>query len=355
MPGEMAVAARSPSAETESLEALFQDTFRERTSSIEALRSDGSSRRLFRMRSDSRSVVGVCHDRADENAAFVGFTRHFRALGFPVPEISAEDLPRGVYIETDLGDDTLALLIRRARGEGRFPEAVLSPYREAVRWLVRFQTIGAAGLDLSLCYQGSEFDGEAMERDLAYFRACFLDLLSPVPYDAASLEKDFRSIVALLAAEERPCFLYRDFQSRNVMIQGGEVRFIDYQSGRMGAPHYDLASLLYDARADLGGPLRAELTDLYVSELGRRASFDHERFPALLSAFALLRVLQALGAYGNLGVRHGKSRFLKSVPYGIANARSILGDPSFPLPLHELRRVVDRLGESPLAERRPEP
>jgi aminoglycoside/choline kinase family phosphotransferase len=329
------------------LHALFEATFGERVRSCEPLRADGSSRLLFRLAGDHRSVVGVRHDNREENAAFLGFSRHFRALGLPVPEIFAEDPDRGLYLETDLGNESLAVRHQRARETGSGSESVLSLYEKVVRRLPRFQVFGAGGLDRSLCYQGCEFDAEAMHRDLAYFRDSFLDLL--VSGDAASdaLEEDFENLARFLDAEERAFFLYRDFQSRNVMLVGEEPFFIDYQSGRMGASEYDLASILYEARAELGGPVRARLLDVYLNEAGKLVRLDEARFRRFFPAFACIRILQALGAYGNLGVRKGKTRFLRGIPAALANLGSLMSSPDFPVDLPELRRLALSLAENP--------
>ncbi|MFH1681916.1 MAG: phosphotransferase [Candidatus Eisenbacteria bacterium] len=329
------------------IRTLFERAFRERVRKCVPLRPDGSSRLLFRMASDRRTVVGVCNSNKEENAAFVGFSRHFRALGFPVPEILAEDSARGIYLETDLGDETLALRLQRSRETGRGGESVDALYEKVVRWLPRFQALGIGGLDAALCYQGREFDAAAVRRDLDYFRECFLDLLSPNKCPTDALEKEFEELARFIDAEERPFFLYRDFQSRNVMVAGDRPFFIDYQSGRRGAAEYDLASLLYEARASLEESTRERLLETYLGEMERIVRLDRNRFRLFFPAFACVRVLQALGAYGNLGVRQGKTWFLGSIPPALANLGFLLASPRFPVDLPELRRAVLPLVENP--------
>jgi len=333
------------------LGALFQETFRCGVDSIEPIRADGSNRRIFRIRGGGRSVVGIAHDDHDENAAFLGFSRHFRSLGLPVPEIFAERSDRGLYLETDLGDETLAVRNEEVRKSGRFPDDVEPLYREAVRLLNRFQIEGHFRLDYSLCYQGVEFDAPAIRRDLSYFTDCFLEPLSPFPYDPARLETDFDKLVRRLDGEERTGFLYRDFQSRNMMVVDGRLFFIDYQSGRRGAPHYDLASFLYDAKADLDAGFRERLVDAYLDEREAMVPVDRDRFREAFPRFALIRILQALGAYGNLGIRRGKRRFLESVPYALANLAALLKEERLFRDLPELKSLLERLTESPGAIR----
>ncbi|MFH1276877.1 MAG: phosphotransferase [Candidatus Eisenbacteria bacterium] len=330
---------------------LFDKTFGEKALAIEPIRADGSTRLLFRLRGAHRSVVGVGHDRPEENAAFLGFTRAFRIAGFPVPEIEAEDAGRGLYLETDLGDETLFLLVRRAHDERRFPEGVEALYREVVRNLVRFQVEGAEIFDDSLCYQTRVFDGAAMAADLAYFREYFLQALFLCPYDGDALERDFETLRVRASGADASYFLYRDFQSRNVMISGGRPWFIDYQSGRRGALPYDLVSLLYDARAELGEPFRWRLVAAYLDELSKVIPVDRESFLALLPSFALLRILQAMGAYGNLGVRQGKKGFRESVPFALVNLRSLMERHGAFDGLPELAKIVLRMIEEPRSVR----
>ena len=333
------------------LDALFQETFRCDVDSIEPIREDGSNRRIFRIRGGGRSVVGVAHDNHDENAAFLGFSRHFRSLGLPVPEIFAERTDRGLYLETDLGDETLAARNEVVRKSGRFPDDVEPFYREAVRLLNRFQVEGHDRLDYSLCYQGTEFDAPAMRRDLSYFSDRFLEPLSPFPRDRDRLEADFDRLVRRLDGEERTGFLYRDFQPRNMMIVDDRLFFIDYQSGRRGAPHYDLASLLYSAKADLDTRFRERLIHVYLDERETLVPVDRDRFLEIFPRFVLIRILQALGAYGNLGIRLGKKRFLRSVPYALANLAELLKEERLFRDLPELKSQIERLTESPGAIR----
>ena len=211
----------------------------------------------------------------------------------------------------------------------------------------RFQITGYDGIDFSLCYQGSEFDTDAMMRDLHYFRNCFLRLIPTVSVNDAALEKDFLALAGFLQEEQTRFFLYRDFQSRNIMIVRDRPFFIDYQSGRAGALQYDMASLLYDARADLGETCRAGLLDVYLEETARITRLDRDRFLNYFPGFVLIRILQALGAYGNLGVRQGKKWFLDSVPFALRNLAGLIDKPGMIERLPELRGVLARLTDDP--------
>ncbi|MBN1825362.1 MAG: phosphotransferase [Candidatus Eisenbacteria bacterium] len=336
------------------LAALYLRVFGVEPEEIVPIRSDGSNRKILRLRSGGRSVVGVRGGNRAENDAFIGFSRHFRSVGLPVPEIIAEDAGEGLYLETDLGDETLHRRLLAVRREGRFPGGILPIYEETVRALVRFQIDGHRGLDYGLCHQGGEFGAAAMRRDIDYFREHFLGLLYRGPLDGKALDRDFDRLVAELDGEDRDYFLYRDFQARNVMILDDRPWFIDYQSGRRGPLAYDLASLLYSARADLGEEVRARLTETYLEELAGRIPVDRERFLRLFPGFVLIRILQALGAYGNLGIRQEKTRFLDSVPFAIANLRALLARDGPLARPGALRDLVSRITEDPDAVRVPE-
>src|SRR5687768_7112300 len=202
------------------------------------------------------SVVGVLGPEPEENRAFLSFSRTFRALGLPVPEVLAADEPEGVYLVEDLGDTTLfqALTARRAEEPGPFPASMVPVYRRVLAALPRFQVEGGRAIDFSLAHPRAAFDRRSMLWDLAYFKYHFLKL-ADVPFHEARLEEDFDALVALLLEADARHFLYRDFQSRNVMLRADAAGvlqpwFIDYQGGRRGALAYDVASLLYDAKAE---------------------------------------------------------------------------------------------------------
>jgi aminoglycoside/choline kinase family phosphotransferase len=303
----------------ERLTALYRRAFGCAPSAMRALRGDGSDRRIMRLDGHSGSAIGIWGENIRENRAFLGFTRVFAACGLAVPALYAVDEDERCYLEEDLGD-TLLFDWQAERREGdEFPPEVFAMYARVLRELPRFQIDAAEQIDYGLCYQYPEFGEEAIRFDLRYFREMFLEQLFP-EYEEAALERDFSALTGMLLASERRAFLYRDFQSRNVMITGGAPRFIDYQSGRRGALQYDVASLLYDAKARIPEVHRRALIDGYIEEVARRAPVDRAEFLRHFDAYALVRVLQALGAFGNLGLRKRKPGFLSSIPPALDNA-----------------------------------
>jgi len=229
------------------------------------LEAHGSDRKLFRLKGrDGRTAIGVENGDLDENAAFTGFARHFRAAGLPVPEIYAEDSAAGVYLEEDLGDTTLFELLQKERGSsGDIPATVAAVYKQSVRLLARMQIEAGKGLDYGLCHPHGAFDRRSMRWDLNYFKYYFLKL-AHVPFHEQRLENDFDALCDFLLKAPADFFLYRDFQSRNIMVRGGQPWFIDFQGGRHGALPYDLASLLLDAKADLPFDFRDRLKAQYL-------------------------------------------------------------------------------------------
>jgi aminoglycoside/choline kinase family phosphotransferase len=279
---------------------------------------------------------------ARENRAFLEFSRHFRAAGLPVPEIYAEDLDQGIYLEEDLGDTTLFQLLSDGREERRLPESVVGLYRKVVEILPRFQIQAGRTLNYAFCYPRASFDQQSMLWDLNYFKYYFLRL-AKIPFSEQALEEDFERFAAFLLRADRNFFLYRDFQSRNIMIRDGEPWFIDYQGGRRGALQYDLASLAYDAKADLPSELRDELVARYLEAAARYAAIDPQDFFVYYPGFVFIRIMQAMGAYGLRGFYERKQHFLASIPYAIRNLEVLLRTVTLPVELPELTQVWRRL------------
>ncbi len=331
----------------ERLIGLYRDHFGQAPSAVLELAGDGSNRAYRRLLgSGDGSVIGVLGPDHEENRAFLSFTRAFRSVDLPVPEIIAEDSEGGVYLLEDLGDTTLfdALDEARAEGGGTFPDSMVPVYREVVRWLPLFQVRGGGVVDYSVAYPREAFDRRSILWDLNYFKYHFLKL-AHVPFHEARLEHDFETLIDFLLDAEREHFLYRDFQSRNIMLQEGSPRFIDYQGGRRGALQYDIASLLYDAKADLPADLRDSLLEDYIDALAEEIPVDRERFRLLYRGYVLVRIMQALGAYGYRGFFERKPRFLRSVPFAARNLRTLL-DEGLPVRLPELERVFGHIAAS---------
>ncbi|PIU19859.1 MAG: phosphotransferase enzyme family protein [Elusimicrobia bacterium CG08_land_8_20_14_0_20_59_10] len=323
------------------LREFYRKTFGAAPESCEALKGDGSTRRLFRLRDGKRSVIGVIGPDKLENRAFLEFSRHFRGENLPVPEIYAADPAQGIYLEEDLGDTTLFEYLCAERKGAEVPAQVIAAYKKALDCLPRFQAQAGRGLDLSFCHPRASFDRQSIMWDLNYFKYYFLKLAG-IPFNEARLEDDFVKFTDFLLEASPDHFLYRDFQSRNIMLRGGEPWFIDYQGGRKGALQYDLASILYDAKADLTPETRAELHAHYLKVSG----VEPEAFERYFHGFVYARIMQAMGAYGLRGFYERKPHFLTSVPYAVRNIEWLLRNAELPVKLPELMQCFKRIAAS---------
>ncbi len=329
------------------LRLLFESWFREPVESVAVLKGDASARKLFRLSAASRTAIGVINADAQENRAFLEFSRHFRRCGLPVPEIYAANPDRGIYLEEDLGDTTLFQFLTANRGKDELSKETLDLYRRVVEILPRFQIEAGRTLNYAVCYPRASFDKLSMMWDLNYFKYYFLRL-AKVPFSEQALEDDFERFSEFLLQAERCFFLYRDFQSRNIMVRDGEPFFIDYQGGRRGALQYDIASLLFDAKADLPFEVRDELLARYLEAASTVQPIDRQAFLTYYPGFVYVRIMQAMGAYGLRGFYERKQQFLGSIPYAIRNLEYLLRTADLPVELPELTRVWHRLVASSL-------
>ncbi|MGO8735459.1 MAG: phosphotransferase [Terriglobia bacterium] len=323
------------------LKRLFEQHFHAPVERVQALQGQlgGSGRSIIRLAGANLSAIGILHNVREENVAFLEFSRHFRRHGLPVPEIYAEDLSQGAYLEEDLGDTTLFEFLSANRiGENLAPE-VVEAYRKVVDVLPRFQIEAGRDLNYKLCYPRASFDRQSIAWDLNYFKYYFLRLAG-IFFNEQALEDDFGRLTKFLLNAARDYFLYRDFQSRNVMWREGCPFFLDYQGGRRGALQYDIASLLYDGKADLPPELRQQLLDHYLDRLAGFLEFDREVFMQHYYAYVYVRILQALGTYGFRGFYERKTHFLDSVPYALKNLRWLLHHVKLPIPLPALLEAV---------------
>jgi aminoglycoside/choline kinase family phosphotransferase len=324
------------------LEKLFAQHFRSPVELVQPLQGHlgGSGRRIVRLTGTTSSAIGVLHDVREENVAFLDFSRHFRRLGLPVPEIYEEDLSNGAYLEEDLGETTLFEFLSKNRSGDSVTAAAKDTYRKAVEALPRFQVEGGRDLNYKVCYPRASFDRQSIAWDLNYFKYYFLRLAG-IPFNEQALEDDFSRLTKFLLSADRDYFLYRDFQSRNIMLRDGEPFFLDYQGGRRGALQYDIASLLYDGKADLPPELRQQLLDHYLDTLASHIQLDREVFMRHYYAYVYVRIMQALGAYGFRGFYERKTHFLQSVPFALKNLRWLLRSVELPIHLPALMAAFD--------------
>lgn len=322
---------------TDVLKTLFEQHFRTPVESVHPVQGElgGSGRKIIRLSGLGKSAIGILYGVREENVAFLEFSRHFRRHGLPVPEIYGEELAQGAYLEEDLGDTSLFELLSSNRRGATVAAAVVEAYRKVIATLPRFQIEAGRDLNYKVCYPRGSFDRQSISWDLNYFKYYFLRLAG-IPFSEQALEDDFSRLTKFLLSAGRDYFLYRDFQSRNVMIRDGQPYFLDYQGGRKGALQYDVASLLFDAKADLPPEVRQRLLDHYLDTLRGYVDVTRDGFMRHYYAFVYIRIMQALGAYGFRGFYERKVHFLKSVPYALKNLRWLLHNVTLPIALPTL-------------------
>jgi len=321
----------------EVLKNLFERHFHAPVERVQPLQGQlgGSGRKILRLSNEESSAIGILYDVREENVAFLEFSRHFRRHGLPVPEIYAEDLTQGAYLEEDLGDTTLFDFLSKNRTGRDIARQVVEIYEKVAAVLPRFQIEAGRDLNYKVCYPRGSFDRQSIAWDLNYFKYYFLRLAA-IPFSEQALEDDFGRLTKFLLSADHNYFLYRDFQSRNVMLRDGQPFFLDYQGGRKGALQYDIASLLYDAKADLPPELRQQLLDHYLDSVGSLIQLDRGAFIEYYYGYVYVRIMQALGAYGFRGFYERKAHFLQSVPYALKNLRWLLHHVTLPVALPAL-------------------
>lgn len=320
---------------------LFEQWAGEKLKSISPLPVSGSSRKYFRLSGVKHTVIGAYNLDLKENKAFFYLSSHFKKNKLKVQNVLAKDPANGIYLLEDLGDATLYSLLTKKREDYSIPDEVIDYYKKVIEGLVKFQT-SVKGLDFNKCYPRPAFDNQSIMWDLNYFKYYFLKL-AKIEFNEQSLENDFIAFSKYLLQADSKYFLYRDMNSRNIMIKEKEVYFIDYQGGRKGALQYDIASLLYDAKANLPQSLRDELLEYYLECLSRIKKVNRKAFLEHYHGFALIRIFQALGAYGFRGYFERKDHFLKSIPFAVRNLDWMVRNKKLKMKAPYLLQIVEEI------------
>ncbi|MEP6617103.1 MAG: RNase adapter RapZ [Ginsengibacter sp.] len=315
---------------------------------IEKLPQSGSDRIYFRIFTESGNYIATFNENVKENLTFFNFSFHFKKRNCPVPEIYVANAEQTIYIQQDFGDESL---LSKLEHDGH-TETVYSIFRESLKKLAALQINGNKSLDYSWCITSREFGRQAIMNDLLYFKYYFLDTLK-IPYDKEKLIDDFEALSAYLAKVEFKYFMFRDFQSRNIMLKDGQVHFIDYQGGMKGALQYDVASLLWQAKAELPDDWKNSLLQYYLDcvENLLQKPVDRPRFVSQYHGYVMIRLLQVLGAYGFRGLFERKAHFLTSIPLALNNMKWFLLNKHIGIVLPEFERVLTLMVEDDVKKR----
>ena len=321
---------------------LYAEYTGQEADSITEVPSSGSNRRYFRLLGNP-TLIGVSGTSVEENRAFLYMAQHFKKKGLPVPTVYYRSADDRFYLQEDLGNTLLFDAIEKGRKSSVFDEEERQLLKQTITLLPDIQFIGADGFDFSHCYPQPEFNRRSILWDLNYFKYCFLKATG-LEYQEDRLEDDYQKMADVLLRSTSATFMYRDFQSRNVMVRDGKPWLIDFQGGRKGPVYYDVASFLWQAKANYPKELREELLDDYLHALQRYQPMDEKYFHSQLRHFVLFRTLQVLGAYGFRGYFEKKPHFIQSVPFAIENLRGLLREdyPEYPY-LNQLLRELTQL------------
>lgn len=325
----------------EELEKLYISYTGSKPTNIQEIPSSGSNRRYFKMQGKI-NVLGAYGTCCEENETFVYLSKHFKEKGLPVPEVYIFSENHKFYLQQDLGDTLLFNAIEKGRLTSIFSKEEKDLLCKTIKLLPSVQFEGAQGLDFDKCYPQAEFNRRSILWDLNYFKYCFLKT-TDLDFQEDKLEDDFQNMADLLLNCCSNTFMYRDFQSRNVMIKDNQPWLIDYQGGRKGPYYYDVASFLWQAKANFPDSLREELIDLYIESLRKYIDVDKSDFMKKLRHFVLFRTLQVLGAYGFRGYFEKKPHFIQSVPFAIANLAKLVKEdyPEYPYLCNVLRELTN--------------
>ena len=330
------------------IKALFTGFSSAPLTGLEKIPQSGSNRMYFRLLTASGSYIATYNDNIRENRTFVHYARHFRAKGCPVPEIYAINEAYTIYLQQDFGDTSLLNQLEKEKHN----DHVYSLFQKSLDQLARLQILGDDGLDYSWAITSKEFGKQAILSDLLYFKYYFLDTLQ-IPYDKERLIDDFEALSTYLTHVDHKYFMFRDFQSRNIMLKGDDVHFIDFQGGMKGALQYDVASLLWQAKAELPDTWKDGLLEHYMDCVERilDKKIDRTRFVSQYNGYVLIRLLQVLGAYGFRGLFERKAHFLISIPLALRNFKWFLGNKQVGIVLPEFERLLGLMVQDEIVAR----
>ena len=302
----------------ESLYRLFKKHYNFLPTDFTQLAQSGSDRKYYRITGNNKTAIGVYNPNIDENKAFFAYTKAFEKEKINVPELYYIDESNLFYLIQDLGDTTLFDLLPNFNTTDYVANLKL-----VVDGLIKIQVDTPKHIDYNVSLNQKGFNKDLIIRDLNYFKYYFLKP-SGFIFNEDNLDESFNELANSLTKNENKYFMFRDFQSRNIMWHNNEPWFIDYQGGMQGPLQYDLASLLFQAKAQIPYIIRREILDYYTKQLSTKINIDIDDFNQYFYDFALVRLLQTLGAYGYRGVIERKGHFLQSIPYALKNLKWLL-------------------------------
>ena len=328
---------------------LFMEYSGMREDRIEKLPQSGSDRIYFRIYAGDNTLIATYNLNTKENDTFIKFTDHFLNLGLPMPEIISVNESKTIYLQEDLGTTSLLDKLEQ-HGHNEYTYGL---FKRSLQELSKVQIAGDKGLKYEeWCLTAKEFGKQAIMSDLLYFKYYFLDTLK-MPYDKQAMLNDFEQLSIYLTNVEHKYFMFRDFQSRNVIINNEDPHFIDYQGGMKGALQYDVASLLWQAKANLSDDWKNNLLEDYMNEAEQHLNepIDRPQFIRQFNGYVLIRLLQVLGAYGFRGLFERKAHFLSSIPLALRNLKFFIENKTIGIETPEFTRIIKLMVEDDMIKR----
>ncbi len=335
-------------AAVEGIKDLFQLYKHKAADRIEKLPQSGSDRIYFRIYSGNESFIATYNTNLQENRTFINFSRHFNSKQLAVPEVYAVNDDASIYIQEDLGTESL---LNKLEEHGH-NDYVYGLFQKSLQELARIQILGHEGLNYDWCLTAREFGKQAILSDMLYFKYYFLDTLK-LPYDKQAMLDDFEALSNYLTRTQYKFFMFRDFQSRNIIVKNDEVHFIDYQGGMQGALQYDVASMLWQAKAELSDEWKNSLLEYYMDEADKllEQPINRNTFVYQYNGYVLIRLLQVLGAYGFRGFFQRKAHFLSSIPLALRNLKYFVDNMNLGIDVPEFDRVLHKIVSDEMIER----
>jgi aminoglycoside/choline kinase family phosphotransferase len=319
----------------EQIVKIFSEFADHKIVKIEEIPESASARKYFRIHTNENSYIFCKNDNLEENAAFFHFTENFNRKGIPVPKLIFIDSMKKNYILSDLGNVRLNDFLEKKQ----FDERTMKILYQILDELLNLQFSGLDNLNLELAYPRKEFDIQSIMWDLNYFKYYFLKLFE-IDFNENRLERDFKNFTEYLLQANSNYFLFRDFQSRNIMILNEKPHFIDYQGGRKGALQYDLASFLFDGVANFSVEIRQNLLQYYIKKLREKSENEANLFMRYFYHFAIVRLFQALGAFGFRGIIQKKQQFIDSIPNAVKKLFEAFEPISLEFQFEEIENIL---------------
>ncbi len=327
---------------------LFQTFKNHQPKRIEKIPQSGSDRIYFRIYTNNETFIATYNLNVKENKTFIYFSNHFKQKSLPVPAIFCVNDDHTIYIQEDLGTESL---LNKLEQNGH-NDYVYGLFQKSLKALSKIQILGNNDLNYDHCLTAKEFGKQAIMSDLLYFKYYFLDTLR-LPYDKQAMLDDFDALSTYLTRTEYKYFMFRDFQSRNIIVNNDEVHFIDYQGGMKGALQYDVASLLWQAKAELSEEWKDNLLQYYLDEVDvlLNKKVDRITFVSQYNGYVLIRLLQVLGAYGFRGLFERKAHFLSSIPLALRSVKFFLANKRIGIVTPEFDRLLKLMVSDEMIDR----